>query len=170
MRVALSGQALGLVMILLAGSAQADDDMAARLAAAQKVYTLGNFEGDLTFLTELEMNGFAASIAKRGGKPDDSVMEGIEKIVTPDFDALSAQKRQAYIKALAENLTIADMNDLVAFYGTPTGKKIASLRPGILRSIHTDTSPMVRATYRSAYIHHKDDFEKLGLTFAEKKQ
>jgi ABC-type uncharacterized transport system substrate-binding protein len=119
-------------------------------------------------LTELEMHGFAVSVAKQGGRPGDSVAENIEKIVAPDFKELTDKKRQIYIQALAANLTVADMNALIAFYGTPIGKKIASVRLDILRGIHTETSPMVRATYRSAWIHHKDDFEKLGLTFAEK--
>ena len=143
--------------------------MQARLEAAKTNYESANFDGDLKLTADIEAHIFAAAIAKRGGKPTEDVTASIEKIVLPEYLGLIDQKRQIFIHALAENLTVSELNMLTAFNKTPEGKTYTSARVLILRSIYTQSFALTKGANVSAWVDHKDDFEKLGLTFGEQK-
>lgn len=159
------GSALALAVFLAAANAVAEDAVdPARLAAAKVLYESGHFDDDLTLTAQLEAHAFAVAIAKRGGKPAPDTQAAIENIVLPEFTGLINQKRQIYIESFASTLSVADMQELTAFNTSPVGKKFAAIRGPLLRAVYEGAMPLVRQANFDAFVQHKDEFAKLGLT------
>jgi hypothetical protein len=148
----------------------ASADEQARLAAAKDMFESRDFSDDLKLTTELEIKNFAVGVARSGGQSTEKVVEAVEKAVAIDFAELTEKKTQIYIRAMASQLTVADMQALADFNRSAIGKKFASVRVLILRDIYSQAAPLIRATYAAAWHRHKIDFEKLGLNFGGSKQ
>jgi preprotein translocase subunit SecA len=137
----------------------------AHLKAAEALYEAGGYQQDMEYYVDTAVKSYAATIARRGGKPTEEVQDEIAKIVAPDFQPLLQQKRQQVIDAFAQHLSVEDMNATTAWCNSDAGRHFRAVKASMLKDIYATSRSVMMNLYDQIWKNRQQAFVALGLSF-----
>jgi hypothetical protein len=130
MKKALAALALSLAFV---APAFADDAIpAAKLAAAKQLIQVSGADalfGSVDGLTD----AMVAQVKKSAPGIDDDAVNHLKAIVREEFSKAVPAMLDETIKLYARHFSEAEMRDMIVFYGSPTGKRVVSEMPALMR-------------------------------------
>ncbi|GAA0586898.1 DUF2059 domain-containing protein [Rhizomicrobium electricum] len=119
--------------VALAAPAFADDAIpAAKLAAAKELIQVSGAEqlfGSVDGLTE----AMVAQVKKSAPAIDDDAINHLKAIVKEEFTKAVPGMIEETTKLYARHFSESEMRDMIAFYASPTGKRVVSEMPALMR-------------------------------------
>jgi hypothetical protein len=119
--------------VALAAPAFADDAIpAAKLAAAKELIQISGAEqlfGSVDSLTEV----MVAQVKKSAPGIDDDAISHLKAIVKEEFTKSVPGMIDETTKLYARHFSESEMRDMIAFYASPTGKRVVSEMPALMR-------------------------------------
>jgi hypothetical protein len=77
------------------------------------------------------------SLAARNNQPQDKVAGIVDQVLVPDLRALEPQFMASVANSYGHAFTAAELQQILAFYQTPTGTKLATLLPELTQQMIT---------------------------------
>jgi uncharacterized protein len=75
------------------------------------------------------------SIAQRNKKPEDQVGAIVDQIVVPDLQVREPRFLASVATIYAQQFTLEELQQILAFYQTPAGQKLESLTPALTQQM-----------------------------------
>jgi uncharacterized protein len=125
------------VICLGAGMARADD---APLSADQMQLATEVVQAfGIQQVADAVMSGLrmilVQSLAARNNQPQDKVAGIVDQVLVPDLRALQPQFMASVANSYGHVFTAAELQQILAFYQTPTGMKLATLLPALTQQM-----------------------------------
>ncbi len=133
------------------------------LAAARSVVDAeGGIATAQATLTRLR-NQLVALIATQSHKPVSEVGPILDELILPEVRANVGGLIEIQVGAYASHFTVSELQDVQAFYQSPTGRKLVALKPTITQETFSAVVQWSKRVVGEAIKKHADELKQRGL-------
>ncbi|MBX3514253.1 MAG: DUF2059 domain-containing protein [Xanthobacteraceae bacterium] len=156
----------GAILVALLGFtavAQAQAPSANQLKLAQQVVEVSGSARAFDSVIPQLFRQMYATYAQQNPDLSKELAGTLEGLI-PEFEKRKEEIAVIVSRAFAEKFTEAELNDLLTFYNSPTGKKLIAQNPEILRDAYTKTQEWSGKLTQQLDKRLKEEMKKKGHT------
>ena len=138
-------------------------DLDARMDAARRLMTATGAIGMAGQLVDILGQQLVTHLAQMNPGRQAEVQGLVAELLLPEFRARVGELEQPMIRIWADTFTVAEMEELIAFYATPTGRKALAAMPQLAAQANQLGMAWGQRVAQEAFAKHEAAMRARGL-------